>query len=334
MVSRWVEGRLGRSLFSSTRSQRAIDYAHAVANGSAPRPVRAFAQAVWLSGLYALHPLGRRHPLPTIARLWAWQAWRRVGGSAEVQLADVRLRCPSWSRMAGAWVSVGLHEPGEMMFTLRFLRPGDLFVDVGANIGIYSCLALGRAARVLAFEPTPDARTVLHENLARNGGDYDVRDVALADAEGTASFRSDLDSSNHLLRGAQALDAASITVQVRRLDDELGAERAALIKVDAEGFDADVLRGGREVLERDRPPLLVEVWSGARDVRDVLHPLRYEFFRYDFVRDRFEPMPASFAGHGYLIAIPRERQDEVFARVRAAAGIAAPRPSVRWLRRA
>jgi FkbM family methyltransferase len=287
-----------------------------------------------LTGLYALHPLGRRRPLPTVARLWAWQAWRRLGGSVEVQLDAVRLRCPSWSRMAGAWVSVGLHEPGEMMFTLRYLRPGDLFVDVGANIGVYSCLALGRSARVVAFEPTPSARAVLVDNLALNGAAFDVRDVALAEVAGTARFRSDLESSNHLFRGDEgSQEAATITVRVSRLDDELGAERAALIKVDAEGFDADVLRGGREVLARDRPPLLLEVWSGARDLREVLEPLAYAFYRYDFVEDAFEPMPATFSGHGYLIALPRERQDEVMARVRAAAAVEVPRPGVRWLSR-
>jgi len=218
------------------------------------------------------------------------------------------------------------------MFALRYLRAGDLFVDVGANIGVYSCLALQREAHVICFEPTPAAREVLLENLRLNGTSFEVRSVALADTVGPARFRCDMESSNHLLLGPDACDVRSILVEVRRLDDELAGQRASLIKVDAEGFDLDVLRGGRRVLERDRPPLLLEVWSGARGLRELLVPMAYDFYRYDFSVDVFEPMPDAFAGHGYLIALPHERTSEIVARVRAAAWLPPPEVTARWLR--
>lgn len=82
--------------------------------------------------------------------MWGWQIWRRViKRSIAVQLPDgSSLICPPWSALASALVVDGFHEYMETVFMLDLLRPDDLVVDVGANIGYYSIIAAhrGRAA--------------------------------------------------------------------------------------------------------------------------------------------------------------------------------------------
>src|SRR5206468_2274046 len=84
-------------------------------------------------------------------------------------------------------VYVGLDECRAMAFTLHVLRPGDLFVDVGANVGAYSVLASGAVgSRTIAFEPGPAAFRSLRRNIRVNdlSGLADCRQVALSDHPG------------------------------------------------------------------------------------------------------------------------------------------------------
>jgi hypothetical protein len=104
------------------------------------------------------HPLTRSQPLVAVARFAAWQIGSR--------LKKVHTR--SWidgsklvveSGMTGATGNIycGLHEFADMAFVLHLLREGDLFLDIGANVGSYTVLASAVCgARTLAFEPDPD----------------------------------------------------------------------------------------------------------------------------------------------------------------------------------
>jgi predicted RNA methylase len=130
-----------------------------------------------------------------------WQLWRKLPKAGAIaQLSDgVRLWCPPWSHLAAAWLSVGDHE-AELSFVRALLRSEDTFVDVGANIGVYSIIAAVRGARVLAFEPNASARATLTANLALNHVEDSVQvlSCALADFSGRARFTTDLEAANHL----------------------------------------------------------------------------------------------------------------------------------------
>jgi precorrin-6B methylase 2 len=74
--------------------------------------------------------------------------------------------------MTGATGNIyaGLHEFADMAFTLHFLRPDDLFLDIGANIGSYTLLASAVCkARTISFEPDPKTMTLLRRNIDLNG---------------------------------------------------------------------------------------------------------------------------------------------------------------------
>jgi FkbM family methyltransferase len=135
---------------------------------------------------------------------------------------------------------------------------GDVFLDIGANIGWYS-LVLARTARarisILAFEPDPLNFELLSENVRLNGCDA-VRPIrkAVSDAEGTqALYRyANKNLGRHSLLPIN--DQDTVEVQTIALDAFLAREgidlrRVAFMKVDVEGYEFPVLNGARKLLE-------------------------------------------------------------------------------------
>ena len=89
-----------------------------------------------------------------------------------------------------------------MGFTLHFLRPNDLFFDIGANIGSYTVLASGVIDSFsLTFEPVPKTFTHLKDNININHIEHKVKlfNIALGDLSGKLKFTSELDTVNHVL---------------------------------------------------------------------------------------------------------------------------------------
>jgi FkbM family methyltransferase len=146
----------------------------------------------------------------------------------------------------------GEHEPYEVALVRRCLRVSDVFVNVGASYGYYSCLARHLGKEVIAFEPLPSSLHVLHRNLQANGWqDVEVHPVAVGEQTGTAElFGSGTAAS--LVRGwAGATGLFRRTVAVTTLDDALDGRlegRRSLFLIDVEGGELACLRGARRQL--------------------------------------------------------------------------------------
>jgi FkbM family methyltransferase len=136
------------------------------------------------------------------------------------------------------------------------VQPGDVIVDVGANLGAYTLLFglwTGAAGRVFAFEPAPVPYGGLSAHISLNG--LSDRVVALPQAvsctEGTLDFVADgIDGANRLTAGASRGRASVVPVGVTTLDaisDRYGVT-PRVIKIDAEGAELDVLRGARRTI--------------------------------------------------------------------------------------
>lgn len=161
-------------------------------------------------------------------------------------------------------------EPLETMVIAAALKPGDIFVDVGANIGYFSLLAhrlVGPTGRVHAIEATPSTADLLDGNIARNdAGTIRVHRCAAGDREGTAAIMvhdAGNIGSNRLSFGDDAAPDGRPTIPLRRLDNLLAGENIRLVKLDIEGAEAMALRGAGRLLDGDDAPALLFEFSPA-----------------------------------------------------------------------
>lgn len=152
----------------------------------------------------------------------------------------------------------------------RLLSPGDVFVDGGANVGLFSLVAasrVGSSGRVLAFEPASETRAALAENVRLNEFAWvEVRSEALAETSRSADLFTFVGGAAGLSSFAPERTEGSRVERVAtlRLDDAVPPElrhRVALVKLDVEGAEVAALRGGRALIEEahplpDRPPSL------------------------------------------------------------------------------
>jgi FkbM family methyltransferase len=187
----------------------------------------------------------------------ALDAWR----GERVRLGDMLLEVPGTRRERLSVVAGNLRIHRLLD---RWVRPGDTVVDVGANIGwnaIRAARLAGAAGRVVAVEPTPDTLEVLRRNVAASGlGNVEVAPVAAGRAAGTAEFfvRGGVSAVNSLYAQSRYARVTKVLrVPVVRLD-ELVQGPAAVVKIDVEGAELDVLEGAPRLLDAPGVVLIAE----------------------------------------------------------------------------
>jgi FkbM family methyltransferase len=184
------------------------------------------------------------------------------------------------------------------------VHPGDVVLDVGASWGMFTyrlAEQVGPDGRVLAFEPNPRVLPSL-QAIATGSPGVVVHPVALSDVPGRASLQvptlrrsvarpRPIDPMASLSVPDNRSDAEHdiVTVEVRRLDDVLGADAAGpvtFVKCDVEGHELAVLRGADAVLA-ERPAILIEVEQRHQDtpVEDVFDHLVTRGYDGYVVRD-------------------------------------------------
>ena len=199
----------------------------------------------------ANHPLNRHFRWKAMRDFCVAQvAARLVPGDACVAFPN-QTRLLISPRMKGAahFISPGLCEFEEMCFVTHFLRPGDLFADVGANVGAYTVLASGVAgARTVSFEPSPSTFGYLALNVRLNdlGEKVTALNVALGSKEGTLRLTENLGTENYVCREGTGSDG--VEVKGTTLDKVFADSTPALIKIDVEGFEMEVLAGADRLL--------------------------------------------------------------------------------------
>ena len=290
------------------------------------RYARRIVRQVWT------HPNNRGQRVQALARAAGWQLYKRaVGRPHDVEVfGGAKLRCYPDSNYAskvfyfGAWIDYH-----EMRFAWRYLRPGDGFVDGGANIGMYTLLAahlVGEGGTVAAFEPADLARSRLEENIALNGfGNVVVHAEALSDRSGTSAFIADLDVSNRLeqkdVPGAHKVDVRTTT-----LDAALGDRPFAMGKLDLEGAEMQALRGMEARVAAANPPvwqvetidhLLRKQGSSRAEVVRWFQDHAFDVAVYDADTGRLEYLDRVDASHGNVLAVARSAKDAVHERLSA-----------------
>lgn len=158
----------------------------------------------------------------------------------------------------------GLHELSDMGFVLHALRPEDLFLDVGANIGSYTVLAAGAVgSRVISVEPIPATCERLRKNVALNGLEALVLVIqkGLGSEEGEVRFTAGLDTVNHVATDDEA--AQSVVLPVTTVDQLCAGNVPAVIKIDVEGFEDQVIAGAANTLSSSSVLAVVMETNGS-----------------------------------------------------------------------
>jgi len=241
-------------------------------------------------------------------------AWARLHHGDRFEL-DLRIRTERRLFWDGAYDG---HLIGALV---RLLPRGSTIIDVGANVGFYAIpLARALGARVFAFEPMAANVARLGRNVDANGLHrlVHVAPYALGAEPGSLrlAFERDIfgvSASSGNAAPAEPADAG-IAVPVRTLDtaaDELGIVDCALVKIDAEGAELGVLRGGAMFIARHKPLVLLELnahwmrragWTAA-DLVELALGWHYDVARWN--GRRFVPFSGPTEGIENVLLSPR-----------------------------
>ena len=188
------------------------------------------------------------------------------------------------------------HDLGDLRFLWTNLKPGSVFLDIGAHHGIYSIVAakkLGTNGTVVAFEPSSREyrRLRLHLRLNRL---HSVRAEPLALSSATSTRTFFQITSGDTTRGGLQPPASSdrvseISVETTRLDDYVSRfplQRVDLVKLDVEGGEREVLEGASLILKKFRPIFICEIldattqaWGyNAREIILILQNYGFNWF--------------------------------------------------------
>ncbi|HIC80559.1 MAG TPA: FkbM family methyltransferase [Kiloniellaceae bacterium] len=212
---------------------------------------------------------------------------RRLMGRCELRDGDNAYRFdPASFRELWRISSIYLKEVGTIELIRQELGEGDVFCDIGANVGLYSLMAasrVGETGQVYAFEPLAANFASLVESIRRNGFCRRITpfSLALTDAPGVFPFHymsleaGSSGSQLHAAVGVDEQDYVPLVTEMKygtSLDDLIaaGTMRAPdVIKIDVDGNEARILRGMRQLLNGSQRPRAVSVEVNARE-KDAL----------------------------------------------------------------
>jgi FkbM family methyltransferase len=252
------------------------------------------------------HPANERERARALLRAAGFQARARLLHRRTLaRLGDRSMVWVDLHRSAASKV-VYANPPdhSEMLIWRKVLRPGDLFIDVGANIGTYAIWAGELGAEVIALEPAKDTFALLVENVTLNGYAVSPIEAAAGNVCDTVRFTSGRDCVNRL-DPEGSVETAMVTI-----DSIIKKGTVAGMKVDVEGFEIEVLRGCEQALSEHRIKLIQLEWNATswaavgtdrQPVAELLARHGYSLWRAD--------------GNGTLVPITdRSFGPDVFAR--------------------
>jgi FkbM family methyltransferase len=236
---------------------------------------------------------------------WMERHRRFAGLTAAAPMAwlfDLELIIRPEDQISQALFTSGVYEPCTAVALDQLLRPGGTFIDVGANVGLFTLIAsrwVGPAGRVVSLEPSTREFQRLLAHVELNGL---TNVLALQLAAGAAPGRAQLHVAEDRYPGLNTLapafmysgvaEAGVETVTVATLDDVLsahGIRGVTAIKIDVEGLEPEVVAGARRTIASDNPAIVIEVGGEALDpaherrrgMERMLEEAGYEFAAID-----------------------------------------------------
>lgn len=197
-----------------------------------------------------------------------WAKWRLHGATGAFPYFGVRVYFPRRSVAFRDACEQGIYEAENVHLLQCLCRAGTFMFDVGANLGLMAIPVLHAVpdSRVVSFEPSPNTLPSLRRTIANSSyrDRWHVVGKAVGAELGTAGFslsisaESPFDGFRHTQRSVYS---RQVEVEVTTIDlawSQLGSPDLSVIKIDVEGAELEVLRGGRGCLDKMRPLVLLE----------------------------------------------------------------------------
>jgi FkbM family methyltransferase len=210
------------------------------------------------------HPLNKDRRFKAVARFIWWQIVSRTFKHPVLLPFTDKTKYLCWNGLTGLTGNYyhGLMEMEEMAFVLHYLDKDDTFYDIGANVGAYTILTgLHIGCQTVSFEPHPKTFSYLERNISLGVKTDNITlfNIGLGSKAGRILFTSDKDTVNHVALN----DAVNvIDVQISVLD-ELTLPPPTVIKIDVEGFEWEVLNGGKLTLENGKLQAIIIELNGS-----------------------------------------------------------------------
>ena len=241
-----------------------------------------------------------------------WEAAIRKGETKvlKVLTEDLNFFC-SLDSILDKMVFTDEFENDEIIFLNRFLKSGDQFIDIGANSGlftIYAARAVGGKGKVFAFEPTDSTYKKLCDNIELNKfSNVVTHQLAVSSKNENHEFYSlgeGFDAWNSLAKPIINKHYKVLNVKAVQIDkiDEIGINfnNSALVKIDIEGWEHQVMKGGINCLKKEESPVMMiefayeharNTGSSCRELYNFLESLGYRLFRYDKLKNELVHAP-------------------------------------------
>ena len=251
-------------------------------DGAGAKPATVSAAAHLFEGARATVPLVpwdhagfRRAPARYLLRLLGWRLRCLLSWPAVIELPRWQAQFLLPAEWGGA-VTTTIFMAREdydlgSRYLDRFVAPGDVVVDAGASLGVYTvgtAKLVGAGGRVLAFEPGRESFSVLERNIKLNlPNNVRCFRSALSECDGVARlFHHENRPVSYSLgsgNNAEGFWEQTRTITLDTVAEQEGISRLDLLKMDVEGAEELVLEGGRAILSRSRPTILFEINPGG-----------------------------------------------------------------------
>lgn len=186
----------------------------------------------------------------------------------------------------------GLFDLEEMSILRDSIQDGDVFADVGANIGGYSIFAASYGAEVYAFEPVPSTFKLLKRNIKVNPGFEDkIHPVmkVISDSEGMVTFTIDSDTTNKVVTDDSAAIKGSIVEKIPSVTLDDIVDKVNMLKIDVEGHEKSVLKGAERILSSEDLRLII-LEDPDDEIKSLLMSYGFTQCNYDIRNKRIIPV--------------------------------------------
>ncbi|MDO8658009.1 MAG: FkbM family methyltransferase [Candidatus Levybacteria bacterium] len=207
------------------------------------------------------HPLNENRKLKVLIFLIWWKVNQYLFKLPSfIQITpEAKCICYPNSSYGGLVLYMILPEYPQMNFVYRVLNNNDVFVDIGANIGVYSLIAASKITKgkIFAFEPTKEMLKIFYENIHLNNFSEKIKVIekAVSDTNTPIHFTvSNISDTNHISYGKYD-EKNSISVNSTTIDHFLkinNIDHIDMLKIDVEGAELKVLKGAKKSLKEKR----------------------------------------------------------------------------------